>query len=84
VPAARPLTLAPRPARLDGLRLGLVENTKFNAVTLLLKLADRLSRRHGTTVAHLTRKRSPSHEVDDAAIDDLRHRVDVAISGIGD
>jgi hypothetical protein len=83
-PVARTVHLAPRPADLRGLRLGLVENTKFNADTLLLKLAERLRDRHGLTVTHMARKRSASHEVDEAAIATLKGRSDVVISGIGD
>jgi hypothetical protein len=83
-PVAREVRLAPRPADLRGLRLGLVENTKFNSDTLLLKLANRLRDRHGITMAHMTRKRSPSHEVEEAAIAALKARSDVVISGIGD
>ena len=83
-PAPKPVGLAPRPERLTGLRLGLVENTKFNSDTLLLKLAERLGRDHGMTLAHMARKRSPSHEVDEAAIAELRGRADVVVSGIGD
>ncbi|HXH82391.1 MAG TPA: hypothetical protein VNN07_05620, partial [Candidatus Tectomicrobia bacterium] len=60
-PGRRAVPLAPRPARLDGLRLALVENTKFNSDVLLLKLAERLGRAHGTRVAVVHRKRSPSH-----------------------
>ena len=40
-PVERAVDLAPRPSRLQGLRLGLVDNTKFNSDTLLTKLADR-------------------------------------------
>ena len=78
------LRLAPRPPRLAGLRLGLVDNTKFNSDTLLGKLADRLRRRHGMTVSVTNRKRSPSHEVDQAGIAALRAQADLVISGIGD
>jgi hypothetical protein len=83
-PVAREVRLAPRPVSLDGLRLGLVENTKFNSDTLLVKLAERLARRHGMTVAPMARKRSPSHEVDDRILETLRQQSDVVISGIGD
>jgi hypothetical protein len=83
-PVAREVRLAARPADLRGLRLGLIENTKFNADTLLLKLADRLRDRHGLTLTHVARKRSMSHEVDEAAIATLKARSDVVISGIGD
>ena len=84
LPVARDVRLAPRPSRLEGLRIGLVENTKFNADTLLLRLAERLGRRYGMTVAHVARKRSASHEVDAAAIRVLKARSDFVVSGIGD
>jgi hypothetical protein len=83
-PARRELRLAPRPARLDGVRLGLVENTKFNSDRLLLALAERLGHDRGATVALLHRKRSPSHEIDQAAVAALRRQADLVISGIGD
>jgi hypothetical protein len=83
-PVAREVKLAPRPADLRGLRIGLVENTKFNSATLLVKLADRLRDRHGMTVALMTTKRSPSHEIDEAQIKALRKQADFVVSGIGD
>jgi hypothetical protein len=83
-PVGRDVKIAPRPIRLDGLRIGLVENTKFNSDVLLRRLADRLGRRHGMTVARMVRKRSPSHEVDEAAVEALRAQSDFVVSGIGD
>ena len=83
-PSPRPLPTAPVPARRDGARLILVENTKFNSETLLRKLADRLGRKHGTTVGGVHRKRSPSHEIEEGVVPGLRRRADLVISGIGD
>ena len=83
-PVERAVELAPRPPSLRGLRLGLVDNTKFNSDTLLTKLAERLARRHGTTVTLTSRKRSPSHELDEAAVRALRKQADFVVSGIGD
>jgi hypothetical protein len=83
-PAARALSLAPRPASLTGLRLGLVDNTKFNSDTLLGKLAERLGRRHGARVTVTRRKRSPSHEIDADDVKTLRSQADLVVSGIGD
>lgn len=83
-PVTRTLALAPWPTRLGGLRLGLVDNTKFNSDTLLAKLGERLERRHGTRVTLTSRKRSASHEIDEAAIQALRNQADLVISGIGD
>jgi hypothetical protein len=83
-PAPREVTLAPRPASLRGLRVGLVENTKFNSAPLLAKIGDRLRDRHGMTIALMTTKRSPSHEVEEAQIETLRRQADLVVSGIGD
>jgi hypothetical protein len=83
-PAARVLTLTARPTTLAGLKLGLVDNTKFNSDTLLRKLADRLQRRHGARVTVTRRKRSPSHEIDENDIKTLRSQADLVVSGIGD
>ena len=83
-PVGRDVKIATRPTRLDGLRVGLVDNTKFNSDTLLTKLAERLARRHGMTVMLTSRKRSPSHEIDEAAVRALRKQADFVVSGIGD
>jgi hypothetical protein len=76
--------LAPRPASLHGLRLGLVDNRKVNAATILGKIADRLAAKHGTRVTVRDVKRSPSHEIDAKAIAALKREADLVISGVGD
>ena len=83
-PVGRDVKIATRPIRLEGLRVGLVDNTKFNSDVLLRRLADRLGRRHGMTVTRMVRKRSPSHEVDETALETLRAESDFVVSGIGD
>ena len=83
-PRPRALELAPPPARLEGARLLLVENTKFNSETLLRKLGDRLGRTYGMTVSVVHRKRSPSHEVEEHVLPALQRQADLVISGIGD
>jgi len=83
-PEAAQVRLAPRPKSLQGLRIGLIENTKFNSKALLLKTAQRLEQRHGMTVALLARKRSPSHEVEPDAVREFKAKADFVVSGIGD
>ena len=83
-PVERAVVLAPRPASPRGLRIGLVDNTKFNSDTLLRKLAERLQQRHDTRVTVTRRKRSPSHEIDENDIKTLRSQADLVVSGIGD
>ena len=43
---------APRAAALDGLRLGILDNTKWNANRLLRKAADRLGEQHRFSAVH--------------------------------
>jgi hypothetical protein len=78
------LPLAPRPASLQGLRLGLVDNRKINAAAILEKIAERLAARHGTRVSVRDVKRSPSHEIDARAIAALKRDADLVIAGVGD
>ena len=84
-PAPREVTLTKRPAELRGLKLGLVENTKFNSAPILARLGEKLRDRYGVTiVTPMTTKRSPSHEVSEAQIAALRRDCHLIVSGIGD
>ena len=83
-PRPRALELPAAPLRLEGARLMLVENTKFNSETLLRKLAERLGRKHGAVVTGVHRKRSPSHEIEEGVVPALSRQGDLVISGIGD
>ena len=83
-PVTRDVAVAPRPADLRGLRLALVENTKFNSEPLLIRLGERLAREYGITPVLVHRKRSPSHEVEETAVAELCARADLVVSGIGD
>ena len=83
-PRERFVTLAPRPGDLRGLRVGLVENTKFNSAAILEKIGERLARQYGIAVSRMIRKRSPSHAVTEEAADELRRISDFVVSGVGD
>ncbi len=83
-PVTRTLILAPRPRQLAGLRVGLVENTKFNSDALLARLGERLARDHKMTVVQMARKRSPSHGVTEEAVGALARICDLIVSGVGD
>ncbi len=75
---------ASRPASLQRLRVGLVENTKVNSAEILCRIADRLGRRFQTTMVHLDRKRSSGHSVSNEAIALFRRETDLVIAGVGD
>lgn len=77
-------TYAPRPAALDRLRVGLVENTKINSRELLCKLAERLGKRYAMRLVHLDRKKSSGHAVSEETIELFRKEVDIALAGVGD
>ena len=76
--------LTPRPASLEGLKVGLVENTKYNSDTILLKIAERLDERYKIKMVHMARKKSSSHSVNDDAIQTLKQKTDFVLAGIGD
>src|SRR5262249_25563008 len=59
VSPAAPVTFsyAPRPESLRGLRVGLVENTKFNSEVILRKIAERLAARYQISMTHLDHKK---------------------------
>jgi len=73
-----------RPKDLKGLRVGLVDNTKFNSKVLLEKVAERLKVRYGIETTHLDTKQSPSHGVDETAVKEFKTKSDFVIAGIGD
>ena len=78
-------TPAPRPGELQGLRVGLVENTKHNSDVILLKIAGVLKAHYGTHMVLLHRKRSASAQLTEGAIAELKEKgVDFVIAGIGD
>jgi hypothetical protein len=74
----------PRPENLMGLNIGLVDNTKFNSKTLLLKIAERLKNKYNGEITHLISKASPGHPLSDAAIKDFKKKADFVLAGIGD
>lgn len=83
-PVKEQILFAPRPQNLNGLRVGLIENSKHNSDVLLLKIADRLKAKHKIEMVLLHRKGSASDYVTDEAIDELKKKADFVIAGIGD
>ena len=77
------IAYVPRPRKLSGLRIALVENTRKNAEQVLVELAAGLRRSHDMRVEVLLHKhqRAP---IADAQLAALRGKVDFAIAGVGD
>ena len=78
-----PLAPAPRVKELQGLRLGLLDNTKWNANKLLRGLRDRLAQKHGV-VATYYRKESFSRNAAPELLAEIVAANDVVITAIGD
>ncbi|MGE0684534.1 MAG: hypothetical protein AB7P69_26965 [Candidatus Binatia bacterium] len=79
-----PFTYALRPPSLQGLRVGLVENTKFNSEVILRKIAERLTVRYQVSMTHLEHKKSSGHSVAPETIRLFQQQVDFVLAGVGD
>ena len=79
---SRPLSA--RAAGLNGLRLGVLDNTKWNAGRLLRKIAAKLHEEYALTAVNYYRKESFSKEADPALIATIAANTDIALTAIGD
>lgn len=84
VVGAEAKALAPRIERFDGLRLGILDNTKWNANKLLRELRDRLQAAHPLAAANYYRKESFSKFADPALLERIRAENDIVVTAIGD
>ena len=81
---ARKINYAPRPKSLQGVRVGLVDNTKHNSDQLLLRIADILEKEHGAK-AHIIRKKKTSGSAPhEEIVEELKANCDVIVAGVGD
>ena len=80
----RTIAYARRPQSLNGLRIGLVDNTKHNSEQLLLRIAGILEREHGAK-SHIIRKKKTSGSAPHAEIiEEYKASCDVIVAGVGD
>ena len=78
------LALAPRVPNLAGLRLGVLDNTKWNANRLLRKTAARLGAQLSLAAVNYYRKESFSKDADPALIEQVAADNDIVLTAIGD
>ncbi len=78
------IAFVPRPNSLRNVRIGLVENTKFNSDKLLLKIAGILEEEYGSKSHIIRSKRSSGVPAHQEIIDEFTTNCDVVIAGIGD
>jgi len=82
--ASQTATYAPRPASIEGKRVALIENTKFNSDRLLEKIGEILVKEYGAASTRMWRKRNSSVPAHQEIIDEVRQTCDVMVAGIGD
>jgi hypothetical protein len=84
VVGAEKRTVAARVSSPDGLRLGILDNTKWNANKLLRELRDQLQAAHPLASVTYYRKESFSRFADPALVEKIRAENDIVVTAIGD
>ena|ERR1700746_503345 len=79
-----PLALAARVTVRDGLRLGVLDNTKWNANRLLRKTVAKLQQEISFVAVNHYRKESFSKDADPALIEAIAAHNDIVLTAIGD
>ena len=82
--AASEKALSARVKSLDGLRLGVLDNTKWNANKLLREVRDQLKGAHAFGAVNYYRKEAFSRFADPALIRQVRAENDLVVTAIGD
>lgn len=81
---AERVAAAPRFAALEGLRLGVLDNTKWNANRLLRNTAARLDERFHFASVNYYRKESFSKAADPTLVTRIAAENDIVLTAIGD
>jgi len=76
--------IAPRVGKLDGLRVGILDNTKWNANKLLRAVRDQLQTDHKLASVNYYRKESFSRFAAPELIEQIRAENDLVFTAIGD
>jgi hypothetical protein len=80
----KPMALAARVRGLDGQRLGVLDNTKWNANRLLRKTVAKLQEEFSFAIINYYRKESFSKDADLALIETIAANNDIVLTAIGD
>jgi len=78
------LTLAKRPASLRGLRLGVLDNTKWNGWKLEERIATRLAEKLSLGPVRRYQKESFSRDAAPELLEQIARESDLVLTGIGD
>ena len=78
------IAFVPRPRSLEGKRVALIENTKFNSDKLLQRIGEILKSEHGIAEWKMYRKHNASVPAHEEIIAAIKTSADVMVAGIGD
>jgi hypothetical protein len=81
---ASPITYVDRPRSLEGKRVALIENTKFNSDKLLARIGEILKSDYGAAGWTMFRKHNSSVPAHDEIVQEVRKTCDVVVAGVGD
>ena len=81
---AATMSVAPRVKSLAGLRLGLLDNTKWNANKLLRGVRDRLAEKYGFSAVNYYKKESFSLSATPDLIAEIAANNDIVVTAIAD
>jgi hypothetical protein len=82
--ATQTIAYAPRPTALEGKRLALIQNTKFNSDRLLEKIGNILKAEYGVADWRMYNKHNASVPAHAEIIEEVKTSADVMVAGIGD
>jgi hypothetical protein len=82
--ATQTIAYAPRPTALDGKRVALIQNTKFNSDRLLEKIGNILKAEYGVADWRMYNKHNASVPAHAEIIEEVKTSADVMVAGIGD
>ena len=81
---AQPMALAPRVKKIDGLRLAILDNSKWNCNKMLRGVRDELQKKHKLATVNYFTKDSFSSNAAPELIAEIVANHDIALTAIGD
>jgi flavorubredoxin len=82
--ATQTIAYAPRPTALDGKRVALIQNTKYNSDRLLQRIGDILKAEYGVAEWRMYNKHNASVPAHAEIIEEVKKSADIMVAGIGD
>ena len=82
--ATQTIAYVPRPTALEGKRVALIQNTKYNSDRLLARIGDILKAEYGVTEWRMYNKHNSSVPAHAEIIEEVKKSADVMVAGIGD